>query len=57
MSELVLSSQKVRSNKLKDYNFKFSNIDKAIKDLSNKNMTFWHKFDVAIKLQLIIKNT
>ena len=36
MSELVLSSQKVRSNKLKDYNFKFSNIDKAIKDLSNK---------------------
>ena len=36
MSELVLSSQKVRSNKLKDYNFKFSNIDEAIKDLSNK---------------------
>ena len=39
MSELVLSSQKVRSNKLKDYNFKFSNIDDAIKDLSNK---IWH---------------
>ena len=36
MSELVLSSQKVRSNKLKDYNFKFSNIDEAIKDLSKK---------------------
>ena len=36
MSELVLSSQKVRSNRLNDYVFKFSKIDLAIKDLSNK---------------------
>ena len=35
MSELVLSSQKVRSNRLNDYVFKFSKIDEAIKDLSN----------------------
>ena len=34
MSELVLSSQKVRSNRLNDYIFKFSQIDEAIKDLS-----------------------
>ena len=36
MSELVLSSQKVRSKRLNDYVFKFSKIDLAIKDLSNK---------------------
>jgi len=36
MSELVLSSQKVRSNRLNDYVFKFSKIDLAIEDLSNK---------------------
>ena len=36
MSELVLSSQKVKSNRLNDYVFKFSKIDLAIKDLSNK---------------------
>ena len=36
MSELVLSSQKVRSNRLNDYVFKFSKIDLAIKDLSDK---------------------
>ena len=36
MSELVLSSQKVRSNRLNNYVFKFSKIDLAIKDLSNK---------------------
>jgi uncharacterized protein (TIGR01777 family) len=35
MSELVLSSQKVRSNRLNDYVFKFSEIDEAISDLSN----------------------
>jgi uncharacterized protein (TIGR01777 family) len=35
MSELVLSSQKVRSNRLNDYVFKFSEIDEAIRDLSN----------------------
>ena len=35
MSELVLSSQKVRSNRLNDYVFKFSQIDEAIRDLSN----------------------
>ena len=35
MSELVLSSQKVRSNRLNDYVFKFSEIDGAIRDLSN----------------------
>jgi len=35
MSELVLSSQKVVSNNLNDYNFKFAHIDDAIKDLSN----------------------
>lgn len=35
MSELVLSSQKVKSNRLNDYVFKFSEIDYAIKDLSN----------------------
>ena len=34
MSELVLSSQKVRSNRLNDYVFKFSEIDEAIIDLS-----------------------
>ena len=34
MSELVLSSQKVISYRLKDYVFKFPNIDEAIKDLS-----------------------
>ena len=34
MSELVLSSQKVRSNRLNDYVFKFSEIDEAIRDLS-----------------------
>jgi uncharacterized protein (TIGR01777 family) len=34
MSELVLSSQKVISCRLKDYVFKFSKIDEAIKDLS-----------------------
>ena len=34
MSELVLSSQKVSSNRLNDYIFKFSKIDEAIKDLS-----------------------
>ena len=36
MSELVLSSQKVKSNRLNDYVFKFSKIDLAIKDLSDK---------------------
>ena len=36
MSEFVLSSQKVKSNRLNDYVFKFSKIDLAIKDLSNK---------------------
>ena len=36
MSELVLSSQKVKSNRLNNYVFKFSKIDLAIKDLSNK---------------------
>ena len=36
MSELVLSSQKVRSNRLNNYVFKFSKIDLAIKDLSDK---------------------
>ena len=36
MSELVLSSQKVRSKRLNDYVFKFSKIDLAIKDLSSK---------------------
>ena len=35
MSELVLSSQKVKSNRLNDYVFKFSEIDYAIRDLSN----------------------
>ena len=35
MSELVLSSQKVISNRLNDYVFKFSEIDEAIRDLSN----------------------
>ena len=35
MSELVLSSQKVISNNLNDYNFKFPDIDSAIKNLSN----------------------
>ena len=35
MSELVLSSQKVKSNRLNDYVFKFSEIDEAIRDLSN----------------------
>ena len=35
MSELVLSSQKVRSNRLNDYVFKFAEIDYAIRDLSN----------------------
>ena len=35
MSELVLSSQKVRSNRLNEYVFKFSEIDEAIRDLSN----------------------
>ena len=35
MSELVLSSQKVRSNRLNEHVFKFSEIDEAIKDLSN----------------------
>ena len=35
MSELVLSSQKVRSNRLNDYVFKFSEMDDAIRDLSN----------------------
>ena len=35
MSELVLSSQKVRSNRLNNYVFKFTKIDEAIKDLSN----------------------
>ena len=34
MSELVLSSQKVRSNRLNDYVFKFSEIDEAIRNLS-----------------------
>tara|TARA_B100001057_G_scaffold226781_1_gene227126 strand:+ start:9796 stop:10710 length:915 start_codon:yes stop_codon:yes gene_type:complete len=36
MSELVLSSQKVRSERLNDYVFKFSKIDLAVKDLSDK---------------------
>ncbi len=36
MSELVLSSQRVKSNRLNNYVFKFSKIDLAIKDLSNK---------------------
>ena len=35
MSELVLSSQKVRSIRLNDYVFKFSEINDAIRDLSN----------------------
>lgn len=35
MSELVLSSQKVKSNRLNDYVFKFPEIDYAIRDLSN----------------------
>ena len=35
MSELVLSSQKVKSNRLNDYVFKFPEIDEAIRDLSN----------------------
>ena len=35
MSELVLSSQKVKSNRLNDYVFKFSEIDQAIRNLSN----------------------
>ena len=35
MSELVLSSQKVRSNRLNDYVFKYPEIDDAIGDLSN----------------------
>ena len=35
MSELVLSSQKVKSNRLNDYVFKFSEMDDAIRDLSN----------------------
>jgi len=35
MSELVLSSQKVRSNRLNEYVFKFPEIDDAIRDLSN----------------------
>ncbi len=35
MSELVLSSQKVKSNRLNDYVFKFSEINDAIRDLSN----------------------
>ena len=35
MSELVLSSQKVKSNRLNNYVFKFSEIDEAIRDLSN----------------------
>ena len=34
MSELVLSSQKVKSNRLNDYVFKFAEIDYAIRDLS-----------------------
>jgi uncharacterized protein (TIGR01777 family) len=36
MSEMVLSSQKVISNNLNDYNFKFPDIDSAIKNLSNQ---------------------
>ena len=36
MSELVLSSQRVKSNRLNNYVFKFSKIDLAVKDLSNK---------------------
>ena len=36
MSELVLSSQKVRSQRLNNYVFKFSKLDLAIKDLSSK---------------------
>ena len=36
MSELVLSSQKVRSQRLNNYVFKFSKLDLAIKDLSNR---------------------
>ena len=36
MSELVLSSQKVRSQRLNNYVFKFSKLDLAIKDLSTK---------------------
>ena len=36
MNNLNLSSQKVRSNRLNDYVFKFSKIDLAIEDLSNK---------------------
>ena len=36
MSELVLSSQKVKSQRLNNYVFKFSKLDLAIKDLSTK---------------------
>jgi NAD dependent epimerase/dehydratase family enzyme len=36
MSELVLSSQKVRSQRLNNYIFKFSKLDLAIKDLLGK---------------------
>ena len=36
MSELVLSSQKVKSQRLNHYVFKFSKLDLAVKDLSSK---------------------
>jgi len=36
MSEMVLSSQKVISNNLNNYKFKFPDIDSAIKNLSNQ---------------------
>ena len=39
MSEIILSSQKVKSIKLSDSDFSFKHIDDALKDLS-KNMTF-----------------
>ena len=39
MSEVILSSQKVKSVKLSESDFSFKHIDDALKDLS-KNMTF-----------------
>ena len=36
MSEILLSSQNVISNNLKDYKFNFTNLDDALKDLKNQ---------------------
>ena len=47
MSEVILSSQKVKSVKLRESDFSFKNIDDALKDLSKST---WHS-DIKLKWQ------